>query len=362
VQREEAIHYMIHSFDDIVRDAIAARASDIHVCAGYPVNVRVDGGIRPLYEEAELTAEEANAIADSIMNERQKDTLVNAGEVDFAYAIKDTARLRMNIYSQTGSVATCGRILNDRIPNLKSLGLPEILSDMCDKKRGLILVTGITGSGKSTTLAALIQNINMRHDHHILTIEEPIEYVYPRGRSVVNQREIGSDSKSFAAALRASLREDPDVILLGEMRDLETMQTAISAAETGHLVLSTLHTMNAAASIDRILDTFPPAQQDQVRTQLADVIECVVSQQLVPKIDGVGRCVATEIMTAVPAIRANIRDGKTYQIPQTIATSRKLGMHLMDDSLYDLYLHGKISGDSALYFAQDREAMSRKIF
>lgn len=352
---------MRHNFDDIVRDALAARASDIHVCGGYPVNARIDGGIRPLYEEMELTPEEANEIAYSIMTDRQRETLEQNGECDFAYSIKDVARLRMNIYCQTGSVAVCGRILNNKIPNLNSLGLPPVLAEMCDKKRGLILVTGITGSGKSTTLAALVHNINMRHDHHILTIEEPIEYVYPRGRSVVNQREIGSDSKTFASALRAALREDPDVILLGEMRDLETMQTAISAAETGHLVLSTLHTMNAAASIDRILDTFPPEQQEQMRTQLADVIECVVSQQLVPKIGGVGRCVATEIMLATPAIRASIRDGKTYQIPQTIATSKKQGMHLMDDSLYDLYLNGKISGESAMYFAQDRDGMSKKV-
>jgi len=352
----------MHTFEEIVRKSLEERASDIHICAGYPISVRVDGDCRPLFEgEADLTPEECEAIADSIMNPRQKDTFERFGEVDFAYAIPDVSRLRMNIYSQTGTVAVCGRILNNNIPELSELGLPPVLADMCDKKRGLILVTGITGSGKSTTLASVVQEINKRHRHHILTIEEPIEYIYSKGKSIVNQREIGSDSKTFASALRAALREDPDVILLGEMRDVETMQTAISAAETGHLVLSTLHTTNAAASIDRILDTFPADQQEQIRTQLADVIQCVVSQQLIPKMEGKGRVVATEVMLGIPAIKAHIRDGKTFQIPQTIALSKKLGMTLMDDTLYDLYIRGKISGENAAYFAQDRIAMEKKI-
>ncbi len=352
----------MYDFNQIVRDALNARSSDIHISAGYPVSVRVDGNCTQLYTGTpDLTPEECEAIAHSIMNERQTETLNKNGEVDFAFAVPGVARLRMNIYSQTGSTAVCGRILNNKIPELNDLGLPPALADMCDKKRGLVLVTGITGSGKSTTLAALVQEINRRHDHHILTIEEPIEYIYSKGRSIINQREIGSDSMSFAAALRAALREDPDVILLGEMRDMETMQTAISAAETGHLVLSTLHTTNAAASVDRILDSFPPVQQDQIRTQLADVLQCVVSQQLIPKMEGKGRVVATEILLGTPAVKANIRDGKTFQIPQTIALNKKLGMGLMDDSIYDLYIRGKISGENALYFAQDRVTMEKKI-
>ncbi len=352
----------MYEFDQIVKDALAARASDIHISAGYPISVRVDGNCTQLYDGTpDLTPEECEPLAYSIMNERMKETFEKNGEVDFAYSVPGVARLRMNVYSQTSSVAICGRILNNKIPELKDLGLPAVLADLCDKKRGLVLVTGITGSGKSTTLASLVQEINRRHDHHILTIEEPIEYIYSKGRSIIHQREIGSDSLTFAAALRAALREDPDVILLGEMRDIETMQTAISAAETGHLVLSTLHTTNAAASIDRILDTFPADQQDQIRTQLADVVQCVVSQQLIPKLEGKGRVVATEILLGIPAVKANIRDGKTFQIPQTIALNKKIGMCLMDDSIYDLYIRGKISGENALYYAQDRSAMEKKI-
>ena len=347
------------TFDEYIRIAVEKKVSDVHICAGYPVSMRIDGSVTAI-ESEKVTPEGARTIAESIMNPVQINTLKEKGEVDFAYAKEGLPRLRMNVYTQNGTIATCARLLNDTIPKITQLGLPPELMDMKNKRRGLILVTGITGSGKSTTLASLVNSMNEDYAHHIITIEEPIEYVYPKSKSVVSQREIGADTLSFGAALRAALRQDPDVILVGEMRDLETISTAISAAETGHLVLSTLHTVSAAGAVDRIIDVFPQHQQQQIRAQLADVLECIVSQQLIPKIGG-GRVVATELLLATSAIRNHIREGKTYQIPNAIATSKKMGMHMMDDSIYDLYISGKISGDFALSYSVDREAMTRKI-
>lgn len=348
------------TFEDYINKAFAKNASDVHICSGVFPSMRVDGHVVPITEES-LYADECEKLAYSIMNNRQKDVFEKNGEVDFAYEKPGMPRLRLNVYQQSGSVALAARLLNDHIPHIQDLGLPEQLLQMRDKRRGLVLVTGITGSGKSTTLASLIQSMNERYDHHIITIEEPIEYIYPRGKSIINQREVGSDTMNFGNALRAALRQDPDVILVGEMRDLETITTAISAAETGHLVLSTLHTVSAAGAIDRIIDVFPEHQQQQIRSQLADVIECIVSQQLIPRING-GRAVATELMLANSAIRNHIREGKTFQIPNTMATCKKQGMHMMDDSIYDLYVRGKISGDYALSYAVDREEMSKKIY
>lgn len=348
------------TFLDCIQIAVDAKASDIHINAKYPPSMRVDGSVVSMNDEI-LSKEDSKEIAFSVMTDRQKDVLKEKGEVDFALETPGYPRLRMNVYNQGNSVALVARILNNHIPDIKTLGLPEQLLTMRDKRRGLVLVTGITGSGKSTTLASLIQSMNEKYNHHIITIEEPVEYVYPKGKSVISQREIGTDSLNFSNALRAALRQDPDVILVGEMRDLETIQTAISAAETGHLVLSTLHTVNAAGAVDRIIDSFPEYQQAQVRSQLADILECVVSQQLIPKIGG-GRCVATEFLIANSAVRNHIREGKTYQIPNTMATSRKQGMHLMDDSIYDLYIHGKISAEHALAYALDRETLERKMF
>ncbi|MCR5523075.1 MAG: PilT/PilU family type 4a pilus ATPase [Clostridia bacterium] len=350
----------MQSFNDYIRIAVEKKASDVHICAGYPVSMRIDGSVVPIESEI-LTEEDSEHIAKSIMTPVQIETLENNGEVDFAYAKEGLPRLRMNTYKQTNSVALCARLLNDHIPKITSLGLPAELLNMVDKRRGLILVTGITGSGKSTTLASLIQEMNEKYNHHIITIEEPIEYVYPKGKSIISQREIGSDSRSFGSALRAALRQDPDVVLVGEMRDFETIQTAISAAETGHLVLSTLHTVSAAGAVDRIIDVFPQHQQQQIRAQLADVLECICSQQLIPRING-GRVVATELLFATNAIRSHIREGKTYQIPTAMETSKKLGMHLMDDCIYDLYIKGKISGELALSYAVDKDALSKKIF
>ncbi len=349
------------SFNEYVQIAVDAGASDVHFCAGYGPSMRVDGSILPI-DVPEMTNEECTALANQIMSERHAKTLDENGEVDFAYALPNGVRLRMNIYRQSSSIALCGRILNNRIFSPHELGLPAPLVDMRDKKRGLVLVTGITGSGKSTTLASLIQAINERYNYHIITIEEPIEYIYPRGRSVINQREVGLDSKDFGSALRAALRQDPDVILVGEMRDLETMQTAISAAETGHLVFSTLHTSGTAGAVDRIIDGFPARQQQQIRSQLADVLECVMSQQLIPRGDGKGRVLATELMVSTAAIRTHIREGKTFQIHNDILSSKKYGMMLMDESIYDLYMRGIIPGSTALLYAVDKEAMSAKVF
>lgn len=349
------------TFLQLIRTAFVHNASDLHLSDGYPPAIRVDGDIRTLSDEP-LTAAECETLAGEILNARQKAVLDELGEVDFAWSVPDVSRLRINVYRQSGTTAIAARLLNERIPTPKELRLPDALVQMTDKKRGLILVTGITGSGKSTTLASLIQCMNEKYNYHIITIEEPIEYIYPRGRSVINQREMGSDSMTFANALRAALRQDPDVILVGEMRDLETISTAITAAETGHLVLSTLHTIGAASTIDRIVDVFPPYQQDQIRTQLADVLECVVSQQLIPLQAGKGRIVATELMLNTNAIRNHIREGKTYQIPNAMQTSRRSGMMMMDDSILDLYVRGEISGESAMIYAQDREAMSKKIY
>ncbi len=348
------------TFEDYINKAFNKGASDVHICAGYYPSMRVDSHVIPITEQS-LYPDECYKLAMGIMNNRQKDVFEKNGEVDFAFEKPSSPRLRINVYMQGGTVALAARLLNDHIPHINDLGLPEQLLQVRDKRRGLVLVTGITGSGKSTTLASLVQSMNERYDHHIITIEEPIEYVYPRGKSIINQREIGSDSLSFANALRAALRQDPDVILVGEMRDLETITTAISAAETGHLVLSTLHTISVAGAVDRIVDVFPEHQQQQIRSQLADVIEVIVSQQLIPRING-GRAVATELMIANSAIRNHIREGKTFQIPNTMATCRKQGMHLMDDSIYDLYVRGKISGDYALSYSVDREAMSKKIY
>lgn len=349
----------MRSFEELVSTAAAARASDIHICTGYAPSMRLHGDIRPIAEGA-LTAEEAQSIAYSILNDVRKETLKTKGEVDFAYTCSGT-RMRCNVYHEGGNVALAVRLLSKGVPAFNTLGLPPGLLEMCDKKRGLILVTGITGSGKSTTLASIVQEINNRHDYHILTIEEPVEYIYDKGRSLINQREVGSDSTSFASCLRAALRQDPDVILLGEMRDSETISTAISAAETGHLVLSTLHTVSAAGAVDRIIDSFNPHQQQQIRSQLAEALEVVVSQQLIPRADGAGRVVACEVMFCNNAVRSLIREGKTYQIPNTMLTSKKQGMQLMDDAIYDLYARGKISADNAVKFAQDREIMGRKV-
>ena len=350
----------MQTFDELIAEAISRRASDIHLSPGRIPSCRVDGEIVGL-GDAPMTAADTLALIDSLLKPHQKEMYAQLGEVDFAYSVQSLGRFRVNVFLQRGSPAIVARILNLRIPAPKEIGLPDAIVELTSKRRGLVLVTGATGSGKSTTLASLINIINSEYSGHIITLEDPIEYLHSHKKSIVNQREIGNDTKSYANALRAALRQDPDVILVGEMRDLETIATAVTAAETGHLVFSTLHTVGAANTIDRIIDVFPPYQQQQIRTQLADVLEGVVSQQLLPKTNGKGRVAAMEVMLANAAIRNNIREAKTFQIASTIQTSRKQGMITMDDAIYELFIKGDITADTALLFAQDRITLSKKI-
>ena len=340
-------------------------ASDVHLSVGKPIMVRIDGALIPLVDDSPeniLHSEDTEALLGPLMNTVQMEEYKEKGEVDFAYSFKDLGRFRLNVFRGRGSMSGALRLLPFRIPKPEELGLPQALVDMTKKKRGLVLVTGPTGSGKSTTLASLINILNRTTNGHIITLEDPIEYLHRSDQCVVNQREVGLDTLGYAPALRAALRQDPDIILLGEMRDLETISTAVTAAETGHLVFSTLHTIGAAATIDRIVDVFPPHQQEQIRVQLATVLECVCSQSLLPScdIEG-GRVGAFEIMVANPAIRNLIREGKTFQIPSMMQTNKKLGMITMDDALYELYIRQRITAESALDFAQDYLYLSRKI-
>jgi len=349
------------TFQDLISTAIDKGASDLHLSAGMPPCLRINGFIVRL-EDTVYMPENIENIVKDIIDEKHLAILQEAGEVDFAYSIPSLGRFRVNVFRQRGSLSMAVRILNLRIPSPEELGLPEAVVEMTDKRRGLILVTGATGSGKSTTLASLIDVINQKHSYHIITLEDPIEYLHRHGKSIINQREMGTDSTSYSAALRAALRQDPDVIFVGEMRDLETISIAVTAAETGHLVFSTLHTIGSANTVDRIIDVFPPYQQQQIRTQLADVLQCVVSQQLVPKMNGKGRVAAIEVMLTNNAIRNHIREAKTFQIPTVIQTSGRMGMRTMDDALYDLYSRGEISRESALFYAQERTILSKRFF
>ena len=348
------------TIEQIMGCAKDAGASDVHITVGISPKMRVNGKLMVMPFPVLLPVD-TKRICDSMMNDKQKEHFEEKGEWDFSYSIPQMGRYRVNAFRQRGSVAMVLRIVGTVVPTPESLSLPPSVIDLYKMKRGLVLVTGPTGSGKSTTLASLVGKINMDLDAHIITLEDPIEYLHRHARSIVNQREIGIDATSYDLALRSALREDPDVILVGEMRDLETISTAITAAETGHLVLSTLHTIGAAATIERIIDVFPPHQQEQIRTQLANVLVSVVSQQLVPTFDKRGRVAAFEVMHATPAIRNLIRENKTHQIATSIQTSRRLGMITMDDALVELYMKGKIDRNEALNFAQDKNTMQTKI-
>lgn len=348
------------TINDLLIDAGQRRASDLHITVGISPKCRINGELVDM-GYSKLTPEDTQTLVLPMVPAWIKDRLFACGEADFSYSIAGVGRYRVNIFKQRGSYAAVIRIINTVIPSPGKLGLPSTVVELTKKKRGLILVTGPTGSGKSTTLAALINIINENFNRHIVTLEDPIEYVHKHKQSIVNQREIGIDTLSFANALRVVLREDPDVILVGEMRDLETIEIAITAAETGHLVLSTLHTIGAASTIDRMIDVFPPHQQQQIRVQLATVLEAVISQQLIPTIDGTGRVASFEIMHAIPAIRNLIREGKSHQLTSFIQTNKSLGMQTMDDAIYNLYFQGKISADQAMAFAQDASSMERKL-
>ena len=342
--------------------SVRSGASDVHITGGRPVMLRIDGELRELNDRV-LKPADTQALIMPLLSDKQKADLDEIGEIDFSYSLQQTGRFRLNVFKQRGSYAATLRLLAFSIPTPQQLSLPRAVIEMAQKKRGLVLVTGPTGSGKSTTLASLIELINQVKACHIITLEDPIEYLHRSRKAIVNQREIGLDTQSYANALRAALRQDPDVILLGEMRDLDTISTAITAAETGHLVFSTLHTMGAAETIDRIIDVFPPHQQEQIKVQLAGVLEGVVSQALLP-VDGPegGRCAAFEVMVSNGAIKNLIREGKTFQIASMIQTGRKAGMITLDDALYELYMQRKITAETAFEFAKDSAYLSRKIY
>lgn len=351
------MHY--GSIDEMLKVANERGASDLHITVGVPPKIRIDGELTDIADERIMPSDAENLIMPIIPDHARKQ-LVEMGESDFSYAIAGVGRYRVNAFRQRGSYACVIRIVGTRIPSPQELGLPESVVALTELKRGLVIVTGPTGSGKSTTLASLVDVINSTQNVNVITLEGPIEYLHRHNKAIVNQREIGVDSFSYTSALRAALREDPDVIMVGEMRDLDTISTAITAAETGHLVLSTLHTTGAANTIDRIIDVFPPHQQQQIRIQLAGVLESVISQQLLPKVFG-GRVAAFEVMHTNTAIKNLIRESKTHQIDNIIQTNRKLGMMMMDDAIMELYMRGEISKETALEYAQDQQNMKRKL-
>lgn len=341
--------------------AAQMKASDLHLIVGVPPKVRVNGALKSL-DLPKLLPADVRELAETLIPPALLMRFEEDGELDFSYSIPRVGRYRVNTYHQRGSVSVTIRLISESIPKPEDLGIPESVTELIHKKRGLVLVTGPTGSGKSTTLASLINLINMQYEYNVITLEDPCEYLHAHNKSVVNQREIGTDTRSFGKALVAALREDPDVILVGEMRDLDTISTAITAAETGHLVFSTLHTIGAASTIDRIIDVFPPYQQTQIRSQLALVLEGVISQQLIPMVEGKGRKAAFEVMLATPAIRNMIREAKTHQIATAIQTNRKIGMQTMDDALYELYMNRYIDSEKALGYAQDPSSLASRIY
>ena len=343
----------------ILDRAIAAGASDIHLRPERSPRIRVNTILNPL-KDFFLTSEEILDFGKSFLTDYKLDELRDKGEVDASLGYRDR-RFRANLFAQKDGYTLALRMIPMEIPSMEDLNLPEVLKDLCEKKRGLILVTGPTGSGKTTTLAAMINYINARRKENIVTIEDPIEYLYKEQESMISQRELGAHTRSFANALRASLRQDPDIILVGEMCDLDTISVALTAAETGHVVLSTLHTVGAANSMDRIIDVFPAHQQAQVRTQLSNVIEAVVSQQLMASISGNEMIPAIEVMLGTPAVRNVIREGKTHQILSIQEGSAAQKMITMDRALVNLYRRGLISKDTALQYSVDRTAISREI-
>jgi twitching motility protein PilT len=330
-------------FADVLTGMVEDKASDVHLTPGFPPAVRVRGRIEALDQYDPLTPQQTRDVVYAILNDDQRKKFENKQQLDLAYAIPNVARFRVNCFFQRGSISAAFRHIPNHIATLESLGLPAVLQDFARKPRGFVLFTGPTGSGKSTSLAAMVDLINEEREEHILTIEDPIEFLHQHKNCIVNQREIGADAIDFSSALTAALRQDPDVILVGEMRDLETISTALTAAETGHLVFATLHTQSTAQTVDRIIDVFPPHQQHQVRMQLSIALQGIVTQQLLPTADGSGRTVATEVLVPTPAIRNLIREGKTHQIYSAIQTSGAQGMQTMDANLAQLVRAGKIT-------------------
>jgi twitching motility protein PilT len=348
------------TMEDLLGIVVQEKASDLHLEVDSPPVLRINGGLHPLETEP-LRPEDTDRLMRAVTSEDYVRQLQETGGADFGFGFQDLARFRVSIFKQKGNVGMVLRQIPNDLLTLEQIGLPPQMKELLYKPKGLVLVTGPTGSGKSTTLASMINIINEDRDCHIITIEDPIEFYHPHKQSIVIQRELGVDVGSFSKALVASLRQDPDVILVGEMRDLETMEAAISAAETGHLVFATLHTTGAARTVDRIVDAFPTNQQEQIRTQLASTLEAVISQELLPRIDQDGRVAAFEIMLTTPGIQALIRDNKTFRITSDIQTGAKKGMMTLDTSLLKLYREGKISFESMLLKANDPETLAQKV-
>lgn len=345
--------------DELLHQAVQRQASDLHLTVGMPPTVRVHGILTKLSDQAMTVADTEHLYQEIVTATELQQKFQQTGEIDFSYAIRGFSRFRINAFRQRGSIAIAVRVIAEQIPTLEQLGLPDILKTFARKPRGMVLVTGPTGSGKSTTLAAMINLINQEKACHIITLEDPIEYLHKHKLSMINQREVNTDTKTFANGLRAALREDPDVILVGEMRDMETISIAVRAAETGHLVLATLHTGDTAQTIDRIIDVYPPHQQQQIRQQLSLTIQGIVSQQLLPRRDGKGRVAVLEVLAASPAVRNLIREGKTHQLLSVLQTSGKLGMQSMDGALRDAWRAGLITRDEALARTLDIEGLMR---
>ena len=350
---------MRFDFADLLLDVLERRASDLHLTAGSQPMIRVRGRLVALDEYPKLMPADTREIIYGILTNDQRQRLETDWQIDFAYAIPGKARFRVNAFFQRSSLGAAFRLIPSIITPIDDLGLPPVVHDFCKKPRGFVLVTGPTGSGKSTSLASMIDEINESREEHIMTIEDPIEFLHTHKKCIVNQRELGSDAQSFGAALRSALRQDPDVILVGEMRDLETIQTALTAAETGHLVFATLHTQDTPQTIDRIIDVFPPHQQHQVRVQLSVALQGIVTQTLLPTADGSGRVVASEVLIPSPAVRNLIREGKTHQIYSVLQTSASAGMQTMDSSLASLVRTGKITRQLAEQRSTTPEELKR---
>ncbi len=351
----------VSKIERIVKDAAEKRASDIHCTPGSPMMYRIDGKLVVASEEV-VSSADVEEMALSILSEQQKAELERDGEVGFAYSLIGVSRIRINLYRQRGTYALSIRILPSEIFSEEELGIPRSVLDLTARKKGLILITGPAGSGKSTTMSALIDRIAREDTKKIICIEDPIEYLFPHNKSMVSQREVGNDTRSYAAGVASALRQDPDVIMIGELRDLETIELALTAAETGHLVISTLYTENTIAAVEHLIDIFPQEKQQQIRIQLSNVLCGVLAQQLLPRADGDGRIAAYEVMLVKEEVKEIIQTGKTHRIRNAILNGKRDGMLLMDEAIYELYMKSQISTQMAIRFAEDGAGMQQKIF
>ncbi|MEX0887482.1 MAG: PilT/PilU family type 4a pilus ATPase [Phycisphaeraceae bacterium] len=347
------------SLNNILKEAVELGASDIHLITGHPPMVRLQTVMTPLEQHAPLSADAAMKMLQQMAGEEQMKTFEKVKDADFSYEIKDVGRFRVNAHIQRQTVGIAMRAIKTEIPPFDELNLPDVVRRLTYLPRGLVLVTGDTGSGKSTTLAAMLDAMNHRYQKHIITLEDPVEYTFTSAKSIIEQRELGADVPSFASGLRHVLRQDPDIILVGEMRDLETTAAAITAAETGHLVLSTLHTVNAAQTVERIIDMYPADQQNQIRSMLANTLQAVISQTLFRRLDAKGMAPAVEVMLATPAVRNLVRENRAFEIPNVIETNRAMGMQSLDNAIAELYFNGMISKEDAVAQAAYPEKLER---